>query len=269
MNDADQKLSKEGLANLAIDPDLLARELAAQLAGDPLDEIELDKTDEDFVNSSKECDLALKWLQSGNEERLQGLRVFCEHRDPRALPFLVPLLDEPSPVVRMSAVYALGRNPCPRAIDLLLHLLRFDSNAYVRKATAWSLGNYPDAPVLKPLINALKQDVAAVRLWASSSLAEVGLNTAESSLPAANQLLESLEVDGEPIVRSNCIWSLGRLYNLLEEEMKIHIEETLISVLLNDREPSVRYESRTVLEQLDSPEVHKKLQSLIDDGQLV
>jgi len=269
MNDADQKLSKEGLANLAIDPDLLARELAAQLAGDPLDEIELDKTDEDLVNSSKECDLALKWLQSGNEERLQGLRVFCEHRDPRALPFLVPLLDEPSPVVRMSAVYALGRNPCPRAIDLLLHLLRFDSNAYVRKATAWSLGNYPDAPVLKPLINALKQDVAAVRLWASSSLAEVGLNTAESSLPAANQLLESLEVDGEPIVRSNCIWSLGRLYNLLEEEMKIHIEETLISVLLNDREPSVRYESRTVLEQLDNPEVQKKLQSLIDDGQLV
>ena len=269
MNDADQKLSKEGLANLAIDPDLLARELAAQLAGDPLDEIELDKTDEDLVNSSKECDLALKWLQSGNEERLQGLRVFCEHRDPRALPFLVPLLDEPSPVVRMSAVYALGRNPCPRAIDLLLHLLRFDSNAYVRKATAWSLGNYPDAPVLKPLINALKQDVAAVRLWASSSLAEVGLNTAESSLPAANQLLESLEVDGEPIVRSNCIWSLGRLYNLLEEEMKIHIEKTLISVLLNDREPSVRYESRTVLEQLDNPEVHKKLQSLIDDGQLV
>ena len=269
MNDADQKLSKEGLANLAIDPDLLARELAAQLAGDPLDEIELDKTDEDLVNSSKECDLALKWLQSGNEERLQGLRVFCEHRDPRALPFLVPLLDEPSPVVRMSAVYALGRNPCPRAIDLLLHLLRFDSNAYVRKATAWSLGNYPDAPVLKPLVNALKQDVAAVRLWASSSLAEVGLNTAESSLPAANQLLESLEVDGEPIVRSNCIWSLGRLYNLLEEEMKIHIEETLISVLLNDREPSVRYESRTALEQLDNPEVHKKLQSLIDDGQLV
>ena len=269
MNDADQKLSKEGLANLAIDPDLLARELAAQLAGDPLDEIELDKTDEDLVNSSKECDLALKWLQSGNEERLQGLRVFCEHRDPRALPFLVPLLDEPSPVVRMSAVYALGRNPCPRAIDLLLHLLRFDSNAYVRKATAWSLGNYPDAPVLNPLVNALKQDVAAVRLWASSSLAEVGLNTAESSLPAATQLLESLQIDGEPIVRSNCIWSLGRLYNLLEEEMKIHIEETLISVLLNDREPSVRYESRTALEQLDNPEVHKKLQSLIDDGQLV
>jgi HEAT repeat protein len=269
MNDENQKLSEKGLADLAIDPDLLARELAAQLAGDPLDEIELDKIDGDLGNSSKECDLALKWLQSGNNERLQGLRVFCEHRDPRALPFLLPLLDEPSPVVRMSAVYALGRNPCPKAIDLLLHLLKFDSNAYVRKATAWSLGNYPDAPVLEPLINALKQDVAAVRLWASSSLAEVGLNSAESSPPAANQLLESLQVDGEPIVRSNCIWSLGRLYGLLSEEIQIQIVETFISVLLNDREPSVRYEARTALEQLDNPEAQKKLKSLIDDGQLV
>ena len=269
MNDENQKLSEDGLANLAIDPDLLARELAAQLAGDPLDEIELDKIDEDQGNSSKECDLALKWLQAGNDEKLQGLRVFCEHRDPRALPFLLPLLDEPSPVVRMSAVYALGRNPCPKAIDLLLHLLKFDSNAYVRKATAWSLGNYPDAPVLEPLINALKQDVAAVRLWASSSLAEVGLNSAESSPPAANQLLESLQVDGEPIVRSNCIWSLGRLYGLLSAEIQIQIIETFISVLLNDREPSVRYEARTALEQLDNPEVQKKLKSLIDDGQLV
>ena len=269
MNDENQKLNEKGLANLAIDPDLLARELAAQVEGDPLDEIELDKIGESQGNSLKECDLALKWLQLGSDERLQGLRVFCEHRDPRALPLLLPLLEEPSPVVRMSAVYALGRNPCPKAIDLLLHLLRFDSNAYVRKATAWSLGNYPDAPVLEPLIDALKQDVAAVRLWASSSLAEVGLNSAESSPPAAKQLLESLQVDGEPIVRSNCIWSLGRLYGLLSAEIKIQIEETFISVLLNDREPSVRYEARTALEQLDNPEVQKKLKLLIDDGQLV
>ncbi len=269
MNDENQKLSNEGLANLAIDPEVLAQELAAQLAGDPLDEIDLEKIDEDLDDSSKQCDRALKWLQSGNEERLQGLRVFCEHRDPRALPLLVPLLDEPSPVIRMSAVYALGRNPCPKAIDLLLHLLRFDSNAYVRKATAWSLGNYTDPHVLESLITALKQDVAAVRLWASSSLAEVGINAKESSFSAANQLLESLQVDGEPIVRSNCIWSLGRLYSLLSEEIKIDIEETFISVLLNDLEPSVRYEARIALEQLDNPELQKKLKALIDDGQLV
>ena len=269
MNDENQKSGKDGLANLAIDQDLLARELAAQLAGDPLDEIELDENDEDLLKSSKECDLALQWLQSSSAERLQGLRVFCEYRDSRAIPFLVPLLDEPSPVVRMSAVYALGRNPCPQAIDLLLQLLKFDSNAYVRKATAWSLGNYSDTNVLEPLVNSLKQDVAAVRLWASSSLAEVGLKSINSSTPAANQLLESLQIDGEPIVRSNCIWSLGRLYSLLSEEIKIKIEDTFIGVLLNDLEPSVRYEARIALEQLDNPEVQKKLKLLIDEGQLV
>ena len=70
--------------------------------------------------------LGLKWLKRGHEERLQGLRVFCEHRDPRALPLLIPLLNEPCPVERMSAVYALGRNPCPRALDILLNLLKRD-----------------------------------------------------------------------------------------------------------------------------------------------
>ena len=139
---------------MAIDPDLLARELAAQLAGDPLDEIELDKTDEDLVNSSKECDIALKWLQSGNEERLQGLRVFCEHRDPRALPFLVPLLDEPSPVIRMSAVYALGRNPCPQALDLLLHLLRFDE--YITETQTARNTKTTRCDCLRPNVSATK-----------------------------------------------------------------------------------------------------------------
>ena len=57
--------------------------------------------------------------------------------------------------------------------------------------------------------------------------------------------------------------------DFLSEEIQIQIEKTFISVLLSDREPSVRYEARTALEQLDNPEVQKKLKSLIDDGQLV
>ncbi len=36
MNDVNEKLVKNGLANLAIDPDVLAKELAAELVGDPL-----------------------------------------------------------------------------------------------------------------------------------------------------------------------------------------------------------------------------------------
>lgn len=120
MKDSSRKTFQEELANLAIDPDVLATELAAELVGDPLDEIDLAGFDTDQHNAAKECEAGLLWLSQGHEERLQGLRIFCEHRDSRALPLLFPLLNEPCPVERMSAVYALGRNPCPRAVDILL-----------------------------------------------------------------------------------------------------------------------------------------------------
>ena len=38
MNEVNEKSINEGLANLAIDPDVLAKELDAELLGDPLDE---------------------------------------------------------------------------------------------------------------------------------------------------------------------------------------------------------------------------------------
>ena len=84
---------------------------------------------------------------------------------------LLPLLAASCPILRMSAVYALGRNPSPQAVEPLLMLLAADDNGYVRKAVAWSLSSYPDAPVMNPLIRALETDIAAVRLWAASALA--------------------------------------------------------------------------------------------------
>tara|TARA_Y100001968_G_C19444374_1_gene764422 strand:- start:400 stop:1212 length:813 start_codon:yes stop_codon:yes gene_type:complete len=270
MNEVTENSSSfEMLANLAIDPDVLAKELAAELLGDPLDEIDLGGFDSDEIKASKECEIGLKWLQQGHEERLQGLRVFCEYRDPRALPFLVPLLQEPCPVERMSAVYALGRNPCPRAVDILLNLLRYDSNAYVRKASAWSLGNYPDAPVLEPLIKSLQTDVAAVRLWASSSLADVGSGSTDKADVAAIQLITSLNIDSEPVVRSNCIWSLGRLYEDLSESRKHELVEGIITIFLNDQEPSVRDEARIVLEQINNPKIQQRVQDLFNEGLLL
>ena len=69
---------------------------------------------------------------------------------------------------------------------------------------------------VEPLINALKNDVAAVRLWSSSSLAEIGNFSLENAQLAAEQLLISLKIDNESGVRSNCIWSLCRLYEKLD-----------------------------------------------------
>jgi HEAT repeat protein len=138
----------------------------------------------------------------------------------------------------------------------------------VRKAVAWSLGNYPDAPVLNPLIRSLQVDIAAVRLWAASSLAEAGSTGAAKADPAAAQLLLSLRIDSEPAVRSNSAWALGRLYGDLVEPRQQVVVESLLHAMLHDAEPSVRDEARLALEQLEQPEVLERLQTLVDEGLL-
>ena len=269
MGDAFSSKKNDAMADLAIDPDVLANELAAELVGDPLDEIALDDPEHDALLAARACDEGLEWLQQGHDQWLQGLRVFCEHRDPRAVPLLLPLLEEFCPVVRMSAVYALGRNPSAQAVQPLLQLLKLDSNAYVRKATAWSLGNYSDAPGLNPLIHALQTDVASVRLWASVSLAEAGSTSPAKADLAAGQLLVSLQIDSEPVVRSNCIWALSRLHDHLVKPRQDQVVEAFVGALLQDREATVRDEARTALEQLDDPELVDRLKTLVDEGLLL
>ena len=96
---------------LVLDPEVLALELAQELLGDPLDE--LDTSEPTALDVAAECDAGITWLNGSQEQRMQGLRIFCEHRDPRAVPLLLPLLSASCPILRMSAVYALGRNPHP------------------------------------------------------------------------------------------------------------------------------------------------------------
>ena len=251
---------------LSLDPDVLAQELAQELLGDPLDE--LDGGDPGSVDEAAECDLGLTLLAGGQDQLMQGLRIFCEHRDPRSVPLLLPLLSQSCPILRMSAVYALGRNPSPQAVAPLLDLLSGDDNGYVRKAVAWSLGNYPDAPVLNPLIRALQVDISAVRLWASSSLADAGATGPAKADAAAAQLLLTLRIDSEAAVRSNSAWGLGRLYPDLVEPRQRELVECLVNTMLQDAESSVRDEARLALEQLEQPEVLERLQTLVDEGLL-
>ncbi len=245
-----RNLKKESLAEIAVDPDVLAKELALELELDPLEQIDNESFSKENLNIAQECDEAIKLLQGDKEQRIQGLRIFCEYRDKRSFSYLLPLLDQPCPVERMSAVYALGRNPCPDAVGKLVYLLERDDNAYVRRATAWSLANYDNQIVLKPLINALKNDVAAVRLWSSSSLAEIGTISSSNALKAGEQLLISLKIDNEPGVRSNCIWSLCRLYEKLNNTFQESFVDECTKIALFDKEPSVMEEAKTALDSM-------------------
>ena len=242
--------NNESLADIAIDPDVLAKELAVDFEVDPLEEIDNDSFSKKDLDITSECNQALEFLRGDREQRIQGLRIFCEYRDNRAFPLLLPLLEQPCPVERMSAVYALGRNPCPSAVEKLVSLLENDDNAYVRRATAWSLANYDNQIVLNPLINALKNDVSSVRLWASSSLAEIGCISNENAQLAAEQLLISLQIDNEPVVRSNCIWSLCRLYQNLSTQLQESFVDECTKIALFDQEPSVMEEAKTALDSM-------------------
>ena len=126
--------------------------------------------------------------------------------------------------------------------------------------------NYTDGPILNPLIRSLQMDVAAVRLWAASSLADAGGTGAAKADPAAAQLLLSLRIDSEPAVRSNSAWGLGRLYPDLVEPRQKEVVECLLQTMLHDAESGVREEARLALEQLEQPELLERLQTLIDDG---
>ena len=245
-----EDIQNETLAEIAIDPDVLAKELSEELEIDPLEQIDKDSFSKGNLNKNSECEEALKLLVGDREQRIQGLRVFCEYRDKRSFPLLLPLLDQPCPVERMSAVYALGRNPFPSAVKKLVSLLETDDNAYVRRATAWSLANYDNQIVLKPLINSLKNDVAAVRLWSSSSLSEIGSISSSNAQLAAEQLLESLKIDNEPVVRSNCIWSLCRLFEKLDNIFQERFVDECTKIALFDKEPSVMEEAKTALDSM-------------------
>ena len=53
---------KESLAEIAVDPEVLAKELALEIEIDPLEQIDEDVFSKDF-NITQECDEALKMLK--------------------------------------------------------------------------------------------------------------------------------------------------------------------------------------------------------------
>jgi HEAT repeat protein len=142
--------------------------LDAEIELDPLDNIGTLAPEEEVAKPDPEEMLALL-ESSSNQQRMLAARAFCELEDDRAIPHLIRLLTDACPLIRVSAAYGLGRNPSPDAVDPLITQLQQDWNGYVRKGIVWALGNCHDRRSLFPLIDALKTDVSAVRLWAASS----------------------------------------------------------------------------------------------------
>ena len=73
---------------LALDPEVLARELAQELLGDPLDEIDPEEPDPHAV--AAECDLGLTLLRGDQERSCRGCEFFASTGIPDRCPCCFP-----------------------------------------------------------------------------------------------------------------------------------------------------------------------------------
>jgi HEAT repeat protein len=202
-------------------------------------------------------------------QRMLAARAFCELEEPRAIPKLIHLLLDACPLVRVSAAYALGRNPSSSAVEPLIERFSQDFNGYVRKGVVWALGNCRDRRALDPLIDALKTDISAVRLWAASALAQMAAVGYEAVITTIPRLIEAMRKDAIAAVRSNCAWSIGQLCRELPSNVIYATAvDALIETLVEDEELGVREDARSALLKLGDPRALQVIEELERDGLL-
>lgn len=232
------------------DDDLTLLDPEADLQS-PLDRLE--PIEEEVAKPDPEAMLALL-NAAETPQRMLATRAFCEIEDSRAIPHLIRLLTDACPLVRVSAAYALGRNPSADAVEPLITQLNRDWNGYVRKGIVWALGNCRDRRSVAPLTDALRTDISAVRLWAASSLAQMADLGYEAVVASIPPLIEALIQDPVAAVRSNCAWSLGQLCRELPSNVVYAgAIDALIQVMEEDPDMGVREDAKASLLRVGDP----------------
>jgi len=228
---------------------------------EPIDESEAQKPDPEVM-------LALLTAPE-TPQRMLAARAFCDLQDQRAIPDLIHLLRDVCPLVRVSAAYALGRNPSPTAVEPLIEQLNRDWNGYVRKGIVWALGNCRDRRALPSVIDALKTDISAVRLWAASALAQMAQLEYEDIVKAIPSLIIALRQDPVAAVRSNCAWSLGQLCRELPSNaVYAGAIDGLIEAFAEDEDMGVREDAKAALLRVGDPHGLQMIEMLELEGLL-
>ncbi|PSP18694.1 MAG: hypothetical protein BRC58_02920 [Cyanobacteria bacterium QS_8_64_29] len=233
----------------------------------PLDELESVEA-EGERSPPLDADAMLAQLTASEPpQRMIAARAFCELQDARAVPDLVRLLGDVCPLVRVSAAYALGRNPSPDAVESLIAQLGCDWSGYVRKGIVWALGNCSDRRSVEPLTHALKTDISAVRLWAASSLAQIARLGYEAIVAAVPALIEVLRQDAMAAVRSNCAWTLGQLCRELPANVVYSTAvDALLEALVEDSDVGVSEDAKAALLRLGDPRGLQTIEELEQEG---
>jgi len=201
------------------------------------------------------------------QQRMLAARAFSDIEDSRATPYLIDLLTDACPLVRVSAAYGIGRNPSADAVEPLIEQLNQDWNGYVRKGVVWALGNCRDYRSLAPLSEALKTDISAVRLWAASALAQMAQVGYEAVLGAIPPLIEALVQDSVAAVRSNCAWAIGQLCRELPSNVVYATAvDALIQAFAEDEDLGVREDAKSALLGVGDPRGLQLIETLEQEG---
>ncbi|MBF2080150.1 MAG: HEAT repeat domain-containing protein [Synechococcales cyanobacterium T60_A2020_003] len=220
----------------------------------PLDHMEaVDNADSDAIKLDLE-EMLILLHASDNQQRMLAARAFCEIQDDRAIPQLIHLLSDACPLIRVSAAYALGRNPSEAAVEPLIQQLQKDWNGYVRKGVVWALGNCRDRRSVEPLLDALKTDIPAVRLWAASALAQMATLGYDLVIAAIPPLIEALRRDPIAAIRSNCAWAIGQLCRELPSNVVYATAiDALIEAFAEDEDMGVREDAKMAVLKVGDP----------------
>ena len=247
------------------DDDLTVLDIEANL-DDPLDQIPAIE-DEDAAPKPNPDEVLPLLTSEDIQQRMLAARVFCELQDDRAIPQLIVLLSDPCPLVRVSAAYALGRNPSPDAVEPLIRQYDQDWNGYVRKGVVWALGNCHDRRSLQTLIVAVRTDISAVRLWAASSLAQMASLGYEVIVAAIPPLIESLRRDPVAAIRSNCAWSIGELCRELPSNaIYATAIDALIEAFAEDEDMGVREDAKASMLKVGDARGLQMIETLEKEG---
>jgi HEAT repeat protein len=235
---------------------------------DPLDAIEPIDSESEAHKPDPEAMLALLTARE-TPQRMLAARAFCEIQDERAIPHLIQLLKDVCPLVRVSAAYALGRNPSPTAVEPLIEQLNRDWNGYVRKGVVWALGNCRDRRALSSLIDALKNEISAVRLWAASALAQIAHLEYADIVACIPPLIVALRQDPVAAVRSNCAWSIGQLCRELPSNAIYGgAIDGLLEAFAEDEDLGVQEDAKAALLRVGDPRGLQLIEAIEIEGLL-
>lgn len=247
------------------DDDLTVLDIEADLE-DPLDQ--LAPLEDESAVPRPDPEVMLRLLNSEDvQQRILATRAFCDLQYDPAIPRLIQLLSDSCPLVRVSAAYALGRNPSVDAVESLIAQYNQDWNGYVRKGVVWALGNCHDQRALETLIDALKTDISAVRLWSASSLAQMATLGYSVAIAAVPPLIESLRRDPVAAIRSNSAWALGQLCRELPSNVIYATAiDALIEAFAEDEDLSVREDAKAAMLKVGDARGVQVIEELEQEG---